>query len=282
MATPTVNDVISTINAYIVANGNNEITANVLNPILILLADFGNNNMGNLSTLNTTEQNNLVGAINEIYNLVSNITNGGIQLHEGNDNPNDVPPSSYNIADFYIEKDVSNNPIQLWQYNGIEWVKANGTYLTSSAYPDTKYPYVDSNNFTIPTNVQAISVRKNGGPTEVYGIDWTQLGNVITYNGTLVADDYLIIGGVFVVPSAGGGGGVSIDTIATTLNITLDQLGLTSEDEVTPEILAAYINTLGLTKSETEFYIVRITESFLEVFDLTSDTFNTLLITDLT
>ena len=76
-----------------------------------------------------------------------------------------------------------------------------------AAYPDTKFDYVDSNNFTIPQNVQAISVRKNGAPTEVNVTDWSQLGNVITYNGVLEIGDYLIIGGVYVVPGSGGSGG---------------------------------------------------------------------------
>lgn len=193
------------IEAFIVANGNNEITADVLRPILLAMLAQPNDEIGDLSTLNTTTQVNLVDAINELYN--TNTNQGGVKLHEGTDNPNDVPPTSYEIADFYIEKDLSDNPIQLWQFNGVEWVKANGNYLTSSAYPDTKYNYTSSNNFTLPENVQAISVRKNGAPTEVNITDWSQLGNVITYNGVLEIGDYLIIGGVYVVAGSGGSSG---------------------------------------------------------------------------
>ncbi len=75
-----------------------------------------------------------------------------------------------------------------------------------AAYPDTKFDYVDSNDFTIPENVQALSVRKNGEPTD-NKLDWVQLGNVISYIGTLTVPDYLIISGVYVIPSGSGGGG---------------------------------------------------------------------------
>lgn len=56
MATPTYSDVISQINTYIVANGNNEITANVLNPILKIMTNFTNNNIGDLDDLTTDEK----------------------------------------------------------------------------------------------------------------------------------------------------------------------------------------------------------------------------------
>ena len=75
-----------------------------------------------------------------------------------------------------------------------------------AAYPDTKFNYIDSNDFTIPENVQALSVRKNGDPTD-NKLDWVQLGNVISYIGTLTVPDYLIISGVYVIPSGGGGTG---------------------------------------------------------------------------
>lgn len=75
-----------------------------------------------------------------------------------------------------------------------------------AAYPDTKFEYIDSNNFTIPENVQALSVRKNGDPTD-NKVDWVQLGNVISYIGTLTVSDYLIISGVYVIPSGSGGSG---------------------------------------------------------------------------
>lgn len=73
-----------------------------------------------------------------------------------------------------------------------------------AAYPETKYDYLDTNVFTIPENVQAITVRKNGDSTDNLEY-WTQFGDEVTYLGTLTAGDYLIIGGVFVIPSGGGG-----------------------------------------------------------------------------
>jgi len=118
----TEQEVLDLINAFIVANGNNEITANVLNPILEEMVKQPNLLIGVLSQLQTADQTNLVNAINEVYNMFGTISDAGIRLYEGTNNPNTTPPGEYNIADFYIEKDLLNNPVKLWQYNGIIWV----------------------------------------------------------------------------------------------------------------------------------------------------------------
>lgn len=122
MATPTYSDVISQINAYIVANGNNEITANVLNPILKIITDFTNNNIGNLEELTTSENNTVVEAINSIKIDFDNLVNNGVQLHTGFEDPNVTPPATYNYADFFMQLDsLDNSPMLLWQWNGFEW-----------------------------------------------------------------------------------------------------------------------------------------------------------------
>lgn len=114
-------EVLQLIQDFIVANGNNEITADVLRPILEEMLKQPNLLIGLLGQLQTADQSNLVNAINEVYGMISGITDFGVQLHEGTADPNLTPPSQYNIADFYIQKDNFNNPIQLWQYNGIGW-----------------------------------------------------------------------------------------------------------------------------------------------------------------
>lgn len=118
----TQQEVLDLINNFIVANGNNEITANVLNPILEEMVNQPNLLIGILSQLQTSDQSNLVNAINEVYNMFGTISDAGIRLYEGTNNPNTTPPAEYNIADFYIEKDLFNNPVKLWQYNGLIWV----------------------------------------------------------------------------------------------------------------------------------------------------------------
>lgn len=122
MATPSYSYVISQINTFIVANGNNEITANVLNPILELIIDFANNHMGDLDNLTTDETDTLVDAINSLKQNINDIVGNSVQLHVGNANPNDEPPLLYNYGDFYMQlSPLDNEPIQLWQFNGFEW-----------------------------------------------------------------------------------------------------------------------------------------------------------------
>ena len=122
MATPSYSHVIDQINTFIVANGNNEITANVLNPILELITDFANNHIGDLDNLTTDETDTLVDAINSLKQNINDIVGNSVQLHIGNANPNDVPPSTYNYGDFFMQlSPLDNEPIQLWQFNGFEW-----------------------------------------------------------------------------------------------------------------------------------------------------------------
>lgn len=54
-----------------------------------------------------------------------------------------------------------------------------------------------------------------------------------------------------------GDGGTS-DTIAKTIKVTLTDLGVATEQEVTPQIIADYFNSLGLVKSEKDFYIIKV------------------------
>lgn len=109
------------IDTWIITNGNQEITALVLNPVLQNIVDQINDLTGQLSDLNTTDQTSLVAAINSLKAEFDAFT-GGIQIHYGTDDPNLTPPSSFNIVDFYVQE-LGIDIFALWQYNGIEWVE---------------------------------------------------------------------------------------------------------------------------------------------------------------
>jgi hypothetical protein len=62
----TLTQVLNEIQANIIANGNNEITADVLRPILELMSTFVIDTTGELANLNSVDKSNLVAAINEL------------------------------------------------------------------------------------------------------------------------------------------------------------------------------------------------------------------------
>lgn len=115
---PQVQQAIDNINAYIVENHNNEITANVLNPILIELANLFDI-VGDLSDLNTVDSDSVVSAINWALNQIST----GITIHSGQANPNVTPPASFAVGDLYSRLDILENPYQIYIYNGSEWAE---------------------------------------------------------------------------------------------------------------------------------------------------------------
>jgi len=159
MATPLYATVLGQINTYIVANGNNEITANVLNPILALMLDFANNNIGDLDTLTTDEKNSVVEAINSLKQNFDDLVNNGVQLYTGIDDPNVTPPPTYNYADFYMQLDIDSLPVKLWQWNGFVWTDA-------SEEPATESDNV-VNNSDVPgvTVTEALNYLQNGSET---------------------------------------------------------------------------------------------------------------------
>lgn len=185
---PTEQEILDLINLYIVANGNNEITANVLNPVLEAMVNQPNQLIGILSQLQTTNQSNLVSAINEVYSLVGGITEFGVQLHSGIDDPNTTPPSQYNIADFYIQRDGFNNPVQLWQYNGFYWIMVLQSGGAVSDYTED-VDYVDTNTFPVPAYVKGLIVFKNLGLLEK--TEYTRTGNNVIINIDLYEGDVI-------------------------------------------------------------------------------------------
>lgn len=190
MATPTYADVINQINTYIIANGNNEITANVLNPILQIITDFTNNNIGDLNDLTTSENETVVASINSLKTDFDNLINNGVQLYTGTDNPNDVPPPTFTYADFYMQLDTFSNPVILWQFNGVEWV--TGMIVTNSFPKGIEYTATGGEtSFTIGTTATATMMFWNGSPQS--GTKWSQFGSSITlfFDNPLTAGDFL-------------------------------------------------------------------------------------------
>lgn len=146
MALPTYATALSQINTFIVSNGNNEITANVLNPVLKVILDFANNNIGDLATLTTDEKNSIVESINSLKENFDDLVNKGVQLHTGTADPNITPPATYNYADFYMQLDVDDLPVKLWQWNGEEWTD------------ESQNPTIQSDNVINNSSVTGITV----------------------------------------------------------------------------------------------------------------------------
>lgn len=113
---PEVQQAINNINQYIVENHNNEITANILNPILIELANLFDL-VGDLSDLNTTDKDSVVDAINEAISLIA----PGAQIHTGTADPNVTPPETYAVGDLYSRLTIGGDPYQIYMFNGVEW-----------------------------------------------------------------------------------------------------------------------------------------------------------------
>jgi len=206
---------ITLINTYIVANGNNEITANVLNPILQELANFTNDKIGDLDTLTTSDKTSVVNSINSLKIDFDNLNNNGVQLHIGYDSPLITPPSTYNYADFYMELDIADDsPIQLWQWNGQDWTTYSSVYskaeidlIVSDLETQIAYAvgipkrYVGlGQDYTIQVGRIATIAYIDGYPQyledPLFTSDlntFTQVGNVVTFKTTIENDSQIII-----------------------------------------------------------------------------------------
>ena len=195
MAIPLYATVLEQINTYIVANGNNEITANVLNPILKLMLDFANNNIGDLDTLTTDEKNSIVESINSLKQNFDDLVNNGVQLYTGIDDPNVTPPPTYNYADFYMQLDIDSLPVKLWQWNGFVWTDA-------SQEPETESDNVN-NNSDVPglsvtdalnylqlngSNFPKLQIIATAGQT-VFPLGTTAIANGVLWNGVGLNDN---------------------------------------------------------------------------------------------
>lgn len=282
-------EIIDLINLRIKANGNQEITGNILNGVLLGMLEQINDLTGDLSNLTTADRTNLVAAINEIKNSQQDV---GIQVFSGPVNPNYLPPPVYDVADFFNQIDTSTNEtIALWQYNGVRWFLVGGensdTYLIqvggiSVVGNDVTYDYVKA-------SINGV-VYETASPT-IINVPFAQLGKtrkdkiVIKNNGTLLRLIGVETSGIAVMPVTPiGTVEVDIldvsdnainsnpidpvdpivvdnsDTIARTIDVTLAELGVATEAEVTLANIVTYFNGLGLSKPATEMYVVRIVE----------------------
>ena len=114
----TKQEIITLIEGAIVANGTNDITADVLRPVLVSMATQINDAVGSLANLDTTTKDNIVNALNEMFNLPNG---GGITILTGTANPNTTAPPVVSLGDFY-NRTFSGNTIEFYIFNGVEWV----------------------------------------------------------------------------------------------------------------------------------------------------------------
>lgn len=114
---------IQNIESSIVANGNEEITANVLRPLLVELATATESITGDLINLNTGVKTNLVAAINNLKSISDNLK--GVVVFSGSVDPNLGPitgGASPKPGNFYARYNGSTL-LSFWIYNGYDWVE---------------------------------------------------------------------------------------------------------------------------------------------------------------
>lgn len=173
-------EILALINLHIVANGNNEITANILRPILQAMLSQPNDKIGELTDLDTTDQTSIVNALNEVLNTLSTT----FSIHEGTPDPNVTPPATFSIGDWYIRSGTS-----LYQYNGDIWVLLSSSPSGSVILAET-FTYTSPDNVFVTTNdiLSLIDVQIGNGCNfdEYATID---NGNEVTI------DDSIIFGG---------------------------------------------------------------------------------------
>jgi hypothetical protein len=104
--------IIALINSQIATNGNNEITASVLAPVLIAMVQQINGLVGDPSQLPTGKS--VIEALNDIEPE-------GVKVIVGENDPNDTPPGDFNVGDFY-QQVVAGNTIAFWQFMANEWI----------------------------------------------------------------------------------------------------------------------------------------------------------------
>lgn len=149
----TLAEVIALINSDIVPNGNNEITANVLRPILIEMLQQPNDLIGDLGNLNTDESDTLVDAINSVNNALSDVE--GFVVLSGQGDPNQQTFPSLSIADLYSEIDGLGSPLALWIYDGTKFIRLSDKYL-SYEIPQSLTP---TEQLTARSNINATDRR---------------------------------------------------------------------------------------------------------------------------
>lgn len=120
MATDTPQTIITLINNSITDNGNNEISAAVLRPVLLAIINYIDQTFGNPDDLSTTAKI-FVDSINELIGDANSV----FSLRTGTDDPNVTPPSEFNLGDFY-SRTSGGNPISYWNFDGSNWIELVG------------------------------------------------------------------------------------------------------------------------------------------------------------
>lgn len=114
-----IDDAILQIETFIIANGNKEITANVLRPLLVGLADAVQNTTGDPAGLNTVATK-LVEAINEVRSIAVN--GGGLNIINGTADPNITDPAGAVLGSYYAWYSGSTL-LGFYQFNGYNWIE---------------------------------------------------------------------------------------------------------------------------------------------------------------
>jgi len=139
-----IQDAIDEIEDFIVANGNEEITADVLRPLLVGLGNAVKNTTGDPANLNTLSKN-LVNAINELKAITDGLT--GVVILSGTTNPNTTPPLTYALGNFYARYSGSTL-LSFWQYNGNEWIQIISQKKRIFSTSDGNYT-IQSDDYTV-------------------------------------------------------------------------------------------------------------------------------------
>lgn len=105
-------EVIALITSELPDNGNYEITAAILRPVLFAIVQQINGLVGNPDQLPTGKT--VIEAINEIEPE-------GVKVHVGSNDPNDTPPGDFAVGDFY-QQVVASTTVAFWQYMGEIWI----------------------------------------------------------------------------------------------------------------------------------------------------------------
>lgn len=185
----TYQEALAQINTWIVANGNNEITGPLLNEVLQAILQAAEDTTGSLDDLATTDQTNLVAALNEVLQVAESSGGGNVvRRWSGTANPNVTPPSSFNTADFYVQVNGVGLPLQIYQFNGLVWLPVGASSTTDLSYNAETGEVSNSNGtgFTIPV----VTSENIGLATpEMLAASQSVNGQIVQY-GTIEVVDY--------------------------------------------------------------------------------------------
>jgi len=117
MAADTQQTVVDLINQEIVANGNNEITADVLRPVLLAMLSQVNDLIGDPTAI---PADTLVEQINDVEENQPS----GVTIYSGTADPNVTPPASFALGDFY-QQTSGPDTVGFYQFNGTAWARQN-------------------------------------------------------------------------------------------------------------------------------------------------------------